>query len=67
MTTKQKPSLYAYSVTGEGEKAFWTRIGTAWPHKSGEGFSIDLTAYPVNGRIVLMPPKARTENDGDAK
>lgn len=38
MATKQKPSLHAFTVTGEGDKAFWTRIGTAWPHKSGEGF-----------------------------
>jgi len=61
MTTKQKPSLIAYAVSGDGDKAFWTRIGTAWPHKSGEGFSIELTAVPVNGRIVLMPPKAKSE------
>ena len=67
MTTKQKPSLIAYAVSGEGDKAFWTRIGTAWPHKSGEGFSIDLTAFPIGGRIVLMPPKAsQNSDDGDA-
>lgn len=63
MTTTQRTNLIAYAVSGEGEKAFWTRIGTAWPHKSGEGFNIDLNAYPVNGRIVLMPPKARTEEE----
>ena len=63
MTTKQKPSLIAYAVSGDGDKAFWTRIGTAWPHKSGEGFSIDLIAFPVAGRIVLMPPKAKTEGE----
>jgi len=62
MTTKQKPSLTAYAVSGEGKQAFWTRIGSAWPHKSGEGFSIELSALPVNGRIVLMPPKAETED-----
>lgn len=62
MTTKQKPSLIAYAVNGDGKQAFWTRIGSAWPHKSGEGFSIELSAFPVNGRIVLMPPKAETED-----
>lgn len=62
MTTKQKPSLIAYAVNGDGKQAFWTRIGRAWPHKSGEGFSIELSAFPVNGRIVLMPPKAETED-----
>lgn len=67
MTTKQKPSLIAYAVSGEGDNAFWTRIGKAWPHKSGEGFSIDLTAFPVGGRIVLMPPKtSQNSEDGGA-
>lgn len=37
---------------------FWTRIGSAWPHQHGEGFSIELNALPVQGRIVLKPPKA---------
>lgn len=66
MTTKQKPSLYAYAVTGDDAQTFWTRIGTVWPHKSGSGFNIDLTALPVNGRIVLMPPKPATSDEGGA-
>lgn len=61
MTTKRKPDLVAYTVTGEGEKSYWTRIGSAWTHSQGEGFSLDLAALPVNGRIVLMPPKAEGE------
>lgn len=58
MTTTKKPAFIAYAVTGEGKQAFWTRIGSAWPHQHGEGFSIELNALPVQGRIVLMPPKA---------
>ena len=61
MTTK-KPSLIAYAVTGEGKQAFWTRIGSAWPHQNGEGFNIELNALPVGGRIVMMPPKASDED-----
>jgi hypothetical protein len=66
MSTKSRPSLYAYAVTGEGEQAFWTRIGSAFAHRSGEGFSIELNALPVNGRIVLMPPKANVREEGAA-
>ena len=66
MTTKQKPSLIAYAVNGEGQQAFWTRIGSAWAHKSGEGLNIDLSALPVNGRIVLMPLKAGETGEGEA-
>lgn len=63
MTTSRKPAFIAYTVTGEGDQAFWNRIGAAWPHKSGDGFSIDLVALPLDGRIVLMPPKAETAGD----
>ena len=54
------PTLYAYSVKerGKGKKAIWTRIGAAWSHAKGQGFNIELEALPVEGKIVLMPPKA---------
>ena len=38
--------------TGE-EKANWTRIGSAWPHKDGKGFNAELRALPVSGKLVL--------------
>lgn len=58
--SKNMPSLLAYTVKnrGKGQKAIWTRIGAAWPHSNGEGFSIELEALPVDGRLVLIPPKA---------
>lgn len=57
MTTKHTPAYIAYTVDGNGRGAYWTRIGAAWPQRSGEGFSIQLAALPITGRIVLMPPK----------
>ena len=61
-----KPSHKAYVVEdrGEGEEgdAFWTRIGSAWPHKDGKGINIVLSALPANGRLVL-----REYTDDDAK
>jgi len=53
------PTFTAYAVKdrGKGKKPFWTRIGAAWPHKSGKGFTIELEAVPVDGKIVLMEPK----------
>jgi len=64
MTTQQKPTYIAYAVNGQGKQAYWTRIGAVWPHNHGEGFNIDLQALPVNGRIILMPPKAE-ETDAE--
>lgn len=59
MSTNNKPTLYAYTVKnrGRGQKAIWTRIGAAWPHSTGKGFSIELEAVPVDGRLVLVEPK----------
>ncbi|NCF87810.1 MAG: hypothetical protein GWQ08_20180 [Verrucomicrobiaceae bacterium] len=57
MTNESKqPALIAYAVRENGEKSFFTRIGAAWPNAKG-GYGIELEAVPVNGKIVLFPPK----------
>ena len=55
----KKPTLIAYNVKerGEEQKAIWTRIGAAWPRENGHGFTIQLEALPLDGRIVLTEPK----------
>lgn len=64
-----KPTLYAYAVKdrGKNQKAIWTRIGAAWSHEKGTGFTIELEAFPVDGRIILTPPKADEAQEGGAK
>lgn len=58
MATKaKKPSHEAHVVTGEGESAFWTKIGAVWPHDDGKGFNIELIALPINGRLVVRERK----------
>lgn len=58
MTTK--PTYYAHTVKnrGKGQKAIWTKIGAAWLHSTERGYSIELEALPLDGRIVLIEPKA---------
>jgi hypothetical protein len=34
----------------------WTKVGAAFPHKEGPGFSIELCAIPLDGRLVVLPP-----------
>ena len=57
----KKPTLIAYSVKerGENQKPVWIKLGGAWPHENGNGFTIQLDALPLNfdGRIVLTEPK----------
>lgn len=54
------PSHGVFTVEGEGERAFWTRVGAAWPHQDGEGFNVTLTALPLTGRLVI---RTRTEKE----
>lgn len=36
----------------------WNRVGAYFAHQRGEGGTLILDAFPVNGRVVLLPPKA---------
>jgi hypothetical protein len=51
-----------YESNGKTQKR-WTRIGAAFPHKEGPGLSIELRAFPVDGRLVVLPP----DNDDRSK
>ena len=44
-----------YERDGKTQKR-WTKIGAAFPHKEGIGFSIELKAFPIDGRLVVLPP-----------
>jgi hypothetical protein len=44
-----------YESNGKPGKR-WTKIGAAFPHKEGPGFSIKLKTFPVDGRLVVLPP-----------
>jgi hypothetical protein len=52
-----------YESNGKAGKK-WTKIGAAFPHKEGIGFSIDLKAFPIDGRLVLLPPDT---DDGNGR
>ena len=63
------PSHISYSVTEKGEgkdkSSYWTRIGAAWDHEDGNGFTLQLDLVPVNGgRIVLRTPSENNEGKG---
>jgi hypothetical protein len=44
----------------------WTKVGAAFPHKDGIGFSIELRAMPLDGRLVALPPKPEDERGHNA-
>ncbi len=48
----KKPTHEAFVVTGEGESAFWTKLGAVWPHDDGKGVqrrTDRLTRYRTAG------------------
>jgi hypothetical protein len=54
-TASKSPSHIVYQVRdrGEGKKAFWTRIGSAWAHGDGKGFNVQIESVPLDGRITV--------------
>ncbi len=59
-STNKKPDLVAYQVSKSGDKSFYNRIGAGWTNSKG-GAKVKLDAFPVNGEILLLPPKERDE------
>jgi hypothetical protein len=58
----KSPKYHAFVVKDRGEdQKFWTRIGAAWEHSKGGGLNIELDALPLDGKIVLLPPKDDNE------
>lgn len=45
----------------DGGKAFFTRVGVAFPAKSGNGYSIFLDALPTDGKLLLREPLPKRE------
>lgn len=60
----KRPDFDVVVVTGEGDKAFWTKIGGAWRHDDGEGYSITLTALPLGDRLLLRTPREKDGREG---
>jgi hypothetical protein len=65
----QQPRYRAYTVIkrGEGQDDFWLAIGAAFPHQDGDGYNIVLQALPIDGKIVLRPPKDDQSQGTDAQ
>lgn len=59
-----RPSHSVYVIHGEDKSERWTKIGAAWPHKDGQGFSLVLDAFPAgNGRVAI---RLNTEKDAES-
>ena len=57
-----KPTHEAFVVTGEGENAFWSKVGGVWPHDNGKGFNVELIALSFGGRLVIRERNEAAES-----
>ena len=69
---KSKP-MRVYTVrefqrSGSDEKEqAWTLIGSAFPNRKDEGFTIRLDALPLDGKLVVRPPKEDADEARDGR
>lgn len=67
MATTQQPAYQAYTVIKrDGQDDFWLNVGAAFAHQNGDGFNVILQAMPLNGKIVLRPPKKQEDSEQPA-
>ena len=56
-TSEATERMDAFTVrefeAGGEKRRDWTRIGVAFPHKDGKGYSLILQALPVDGKVEL--------------
>lgn len=46
---------------GKGGKAFFTKIGAAFPAKNGDGWNLVLDALPIDGQVFLRTPSDKSD------
>lgn len=60
-TPGKSPDFIAFHVLTKGDKTFWSRVGASWLHHDGNGMSLQLETFPIDGRIVLRAPRDETQ------
>lgn len=60
------PDFIAWHVRTKGDNTYWTRLGASWLHRDGNGMSLQLETFPIDGRIVLRAPREDTETGARA-
>jgi len=52
----KRPDYEVFISQKNGDKNYYTKIGAAW-NVASDGISIKLTALPIEGSLILFPPK----------
>jgi hypothetical protein len=58
-TEPKTPAFQAYKVTNKGDDSFWTKVGSAWPHRDGKGLLPEKrfgSVIPCRSKFVRQRP-----------
>ena len=61
----RKPTHDILHVKGDGDNAYWTKIGAAWSHEDQAGLNLQLDFIPANseGRLVIRMRREKTAEE----
>lgn len=65
--TTTRLNVFTAIKRGDNQPDFMLKIGAAWPHKSGKGFSVRLNALPIDGKLILLEPREGEAEDDTAQ
>lgn len=51
------------ATAGQAAKSWWTKVGVAFENRDGS-WSLELSAIPVSGRIMMRDPSPAGPKDG---
>ena len=60
MESNSKQTKAVYTISENGERSFWNRVGTAFVNKDGS-LNVLLNSLPVDGKLHIRDPKPVTE------
>jgi hypothetical protein len=53
-----------FTGADESVRKDWTRVGVAFPHKSGRGFTLKIAPQiSVSGEVVILEHDSKAESD----
>ena len=56
MANNNQPDFHVFAITNND---YMLQIGAAWKNKNGnDGLFIRLNANPIDGRLLILPPKS---------
>ena len=60
----RRPDFNIYNIEGDGDNAYWNKIGGAWAWKDGKGFYLQMDYLPLKaGKLALFKPDEKAGED----